>query len=92
MTFTPFMGNALTRMMIGDHFFIRTLYESNVGTRFSAYTNEGGDLDYAGGKEMLYSSDGLNVNREYRKGWTYHTGSRTLHSFFGDAFFHCHCL
>jgi outer membrane protein assembly factor BamB len=29
-TFAPFMGNTLTRVMTGDRFFIRTLYSSNV--------------------------------------------------------------
>ena len=62
--FTPFMGNTLTRVMTGDHFFSRTLYSSNAGPIFEAYTNEGGGLNYAGGYEMLRSSDGISFSGE----------------------------
>ncbi len=58
------MGNTLTRVMTGDHFFSRTLYSSNAGPIFEAYTNEGGGLNYAGGYEMLRSSDGISFSGE----------------------------
>jgi hypothetical protein len=63
-TFTPFMGNTLTRVMTGDRFFIRTLYSSNAGPVFEAYTNDGGGLNYTGGYERLNSSDGLSFGGE----------------------------
>ena len=66
-TFTPFMGNTLTRVMTGNRFFIRTLYSSNAGPLFEAYTNEGGGLAYAGGYETLNSSDGLSFAGENRE-------------------------
>jgi hypothetical protein len=66
-TFTPFAGNMLTRVMTGDGFFIRTLYSSSVGPNFSAYTNEGGGLAHAGGDETLVSSDGLSFSGENRE-------------------------
>jgi hypothetical protein len=66
-TFTPFDGNTLTRVMTGDRFFIRTLYSSNAGPVFEAYTNEGGGLNYTGGYEILNSSDGLSFGGENRE-------------------------
>jgi hypothetical protein len=63
-TFSPFRGNTLTRVMTGDHFFIRTLYESWAGPTFQTYSNEGGGLDYTGGYERLHSNDGLNFSGE----------------------------
>jgi hypothetical protein len=66
-TFTPFIGNTLTRVMTGDRFFIRTLYSSNAGPIFQAYTNEGGGLNSTGGYEMLNSSDGLSFSGDNRE-------------------------
>jgi hypothetical protein len=67
MTFTPFIGNTLNRVMTGHHFFIRTLYKSNAGPVFDAYTNEDGSLNYTGGYETLNSVDGLSFSGESRE-------------------------